>query len=123
MCYVALPEASHIATYVTRYALAVGESWHPAQRPVPEDPAGGDILVIIIGRPILLIVVVIVIAIVTAIAVAVVVCAQFAIDEQILEMSRHLTRSLLPAIVCHFFFWLCVIFCWTVFNLELYSHC
>lgn len=104
MCYVALPEASHIATYVTRYALAIGESWHPAQRPVPEDPAGGDILVIIIGRPILLIVVVvIVIAIVTAIAVAVVVCAQFAIDEQILEMSRHLTRSLLPAIVCHFF--------------------
>lgn len=106
MCYVALPEASHIATYVTRYALAVGESWLPAQRPVPEDPAGGDILVIIIGRPILLIVVVvvvIVIAIVTAIAVAVVVCAQFAIDEQILEMSRHLTSSLLPAIVCHFF--------------------
>lgn len=101
MCYVALPEASHIATYVTRYALAVGESWHPAQRPVPEDPAGGDILVVIIGRAILLIVV-IVIPIVTAIAVAVVVCAQFAIDEQILEMSRYLARSLLPAVVCHF---------------------
>lgn len=101
MCYVALPEASHIATYVTRYALAVGESWHPAQRAIPEDPAGGDILVIIIGRPILLVVVV-VIPIVTAIAVAVVVSAQFAIDEQILEMSRHLTRRLLPAIMCHF---------------------
>lgn len=103
MCYVALPEASHIATYVTRYALAVGESWHPAQRPIPEDPAGGDILVVIIGRPILLIVVVVivVIPIVTAIAVAVV-SAQFAIDEQILKMSRHLTRRLLPAIMCHF---------------------
>lgn len=102
MCYVALPEASHIATYVTRYALAVCESWHPAQRAIPEDPAGGDILVVIIGRPILLIVVVIVvIPIVTAIAVAVV-SAQFAIDEQIFEMSRHLTRRLLPAIMCHF---------------------
>lgn len=101
MCYVALPEASHIATYVTRYALAVGESWHPAQRAIPEDPAGGDILVVIIGRPILLIVVIVVIPIVTAIAVAVV-SAQFAIDEQIFEMSRHLTRRLLPAIMCHF---------------------
>lgn len=101
MCYVALPEASHIATYVTRYALAVGESWHPAQRAIPEDPAGGDILVVIIGRPILLIVVIVVIPIVTAIAVAVV-SAQFAIDEQILKMSRHLTRGLLPAIMCHF---------------------
>lgn len=77
MCYVALPEASHIAAYITRYALAVCESWYPAQRTITKNPAGGNIIVVIIGRTILLVAIVVPAAIATAIVVA----AQFAIGE------------------------------------------
>lgn len=100
MCYVALPEASHIAAYITRYALAVCESWYPAQRTITKDPAGGHIIIVIIGRMILLVAIVVP----AAIAVAILVAAQFSIGEQILKVSRHLRWCLMTAKVCHFLF-------------------
>lgn len=103
MRYVALPETTHIATYVARYAFGVGEARIPAKRAVAKDPADGlAVTICIVGSILLVIVVVVIIIISIVIAVNdIIVVAEFAICEQIFKVRRHLGRCPMTAVVCH----------------------